>query len=599
LNQIEGRGGDDSIVGNTNSRILFTNAAAGVRVNLAAETLSTSTIFGPAGTVVGHSAGIAPIDVAGVGFDTFVGVNQVRGSEFGDIIIGDGASNGLEGRGGADVLDGGAANDQLTGGTGADIFVYGAASGNDRITDFNRAQGDRIDLRAFASIDDISNDLVFTAGTAITGGFTVSPGGPDTRITTNPISIFGGGNTIQLLGVASTSFVVSDFILAGQVAMTVHSPDGYDFGALYADAALADPIGLDATHFIALKPDSAPGANDGKIFVLTSDALGFAPGVPYPTGTVNEVSIYDLSYNLLASSTGWSFALDALLQAIDDYFLDPADTDGLDAIFNAARYSVVGTGGAQSNEGPSQDGADVFFGGDLGDIFIGLGSPFGPGNPGSDTVDYSHATARVDASLINPLSNTGAAAGDIYVSIENLRGTRFNDTLTGDGNNNIIEGGDDADTLDGGAGGSDTVSYEHSAGAVTVTLGLAGPQSGADADGDLLSNFENLSGSAFADTLRGDVGTNQDNFLIGNAGADTFVFGSNDGHDTIGDFEVAGAEHDLIDISALGIIPDLQAIIDAGAATQTLDFGVVSITLTGVDFDLLNPNTHFIFVSGI
>ena len=49
------------------------------------------------------------------------------------------------------------------------------------------------------------------------------------------------------------------------------------------------------------------------------------------------------------------------------------------------------------------------------------------------------------ASLANPSVNTGEAAGDSYISIENLHGTNFNDTLTGDGNDNVLVGGLGAD----------------------------------------------------------------------------------------------------------------------------------------------------------
>ena len=94
--------------------------------------------------------------------------------------------------------------------------------------------------------------------------------------------------------------------------------------------------------------------------------------------------------------------------------------------------------------------------------------PFGPGDNGSDTVDYSHAAAGITVDLSNPLNNTGAATGDTYISIENIRGTNFNDVLTGDANNNVLEGGLGTNTLNGG-GGFDVASYEHATAGVTVS----------------------------------------------------------------------------------------------------------------------------------
>ena len=60
------------------------------------------------------------------------------------------------------------------------------------------------------------------------------------------------------------------------------------------------------------------------------------------------------------------------------------------------------------------------------------------------------------------------------------------------GGNDTLIGG--ADTLDGGDG-TDTASYEGSSAAVTVSLVAGATNTGGDAEGDTLSNIENLTGS--------------------------------------------------------------------------------------------------------
>jgi Ca2+-binding RTX toxin-like protein len=56
----------------------------------------------------------------------------------------------------------------------------------------------------------------------------------------------------------------------------------------------------------------------------------------------------------------------------------------------------------------------------------------------------------VRASLAAPATNTGQAAGDSYTSVENLTGSRFADTLIGNGLANRLTGAGGPDVLEGG-----------------------------------------------------------------------------------------------------------------------------------------------------
>ncbi len=68
------------------------------------------------------------------------GVDRITGSVFDDRLIGNRVAN---------TISGSRGNDRLTGGEGADTFVYPTiADGGDWITDFNPAQGDRLQIVA-------------------------------------------------------------------------------------------------------------------------------------------------------------------------------------------------------------------------------------------------------------------------------------------------------------------------------------------------------------------------------------------------------------------------------------------------------------------
>ena len=77
--------------------------------------------------------------------------NLINGNGATNELRGDAGNDALNGEAGNDLLDGGAGRDQLTGGSDADRFRFATAGAfgtaqADRITDFSRSEGDRIEL---------------------------------------------------------------------------------------------------------------------------------------------------------------------------------------------------------------------------------------------------------------------------------------------------------------------------------------------------------------------------------------------------------------------------------------------------------------------
>ena len=133
---------------------------------------------------------------------------------------------------------------------------------------------------------------------------------------------------------------------------------------------------------------------------------------------------------------------------------------------------------------------------------------------GCDTIP-----SAISFSLADPVRAIGA--------IENLTLTgTSNINATGNALNNELTGNSGANDLIGGAmiwtgvGAADTASYAASTSGVTVSL-MTGSGSGGDAQGDTLTNIENLTGSNFDDTLEGNAGNNK---LVGGLGTDTVSY---------------------------------------------------------------------------
>lgn len=177
--RIEGGNGNDTIIGGAGADILnggrgtdlvdYAASPAAVNVNLATRT-------GSGGDAEGDRIGA---------------IQNVRGSAFDDVIVGNQAPN---------QLSGGVGDDTLTGGAGADTFVFTSGGGDDVVTDFD-AGSDMLDLSAtgagFASLADVLAAAVETIQGADSGLLI------DT----------GGGNSVFLINVSLDDLSANNLVL--------------------------------------------------------------------------------------------------------------------------------------------------------------------------------------------------------------------------------------------------------------------------------------------------------------------------------------------------------------------------------------------------
>ena len=202
----------------------------------------------------------------------------------------------------------------------------------------------------------------------------------------------------------------------------------------------------------------------------------------------------------------------------------------------------------------------------------------------NDTVTYNSpgsATSGVFVDLsITGFQNTGGSNYDRLISIENVTGSNFNDNISGNSGNNILNGG----------AGIDTVSYLKAGAAVTVSLSTVAAQNTIGAGTDTLSNFENLTGSNFADTLTGNLGNNVlvgglgNDTLIGTAGSDLLDGG--DGSDTadyslLGSPITLGAFGSVTKTTGVDTLVGIETIIASNGVGDTINLSGATAPATG------------------
>ncbi|WP_236759713.1 calcium-binding protein [Agrobacterium tumefaciens] len=525
-NTLAGLGGGDIIDGGAGTdTVTYAESDAAVSVNLLAGTASG-----------GHAEG-----------DVLSNIENVTGSEFADTITGNTAANVLYGLGGDDLLEGGAGHDTLDGGSGVDVLRGGAGDDTyivDNIADVVResaAEGtDLVQAYVSHTLSDNVENLTLLGSLALNGTGNTLANTLRGNDASNDLSGEDGNDSLYgLLG--------DDLLRGGAGNDLLDGGAGADtmFGGIGNDSYVVDDAGDVVIEAL----------NEGTDSISASISFTLAQNVE--NLTLTGAGAINGSGNELSNTVTGNSA-DNILSGFDgnDTF---AGGGGNDVLLGGAGNDVL-NGGAGADSMAGSAGDDNYVIDNVGDQVIEITGE------GIDSVSSS-ISYRLLENFEN-LTLTGSSS-------LNGAGNALNNTITGNSGANLIEGLAGADVLNGGSG-IDTVTYISSGSGVSVNL-QTGATAGGDAQGDIISNFENLTGSEFADVLTGNTAANVihghggndvirtgagndllnggagDDILSGGVGSDTFVYSSGDGNDQIND-----EANDVGDVDTL-LLSDLNS----------------------------------------
>jgi Ca2+-binding RTX toxin-like protein len=503
--------------------------------------------------------------------DLFTEVENLEGSAFGDVLIGNSGDNKLWGGAGNDYFVGGPGQDSIDGGDGVDMLNYGFAAGAvtvDLVAGSVTVTGDGVEQ--IASIETILGSAFGDTMTGNDGANRLDGGaGDDSLVGGRGNDTLAGGEGVDMLSYAAATARVFANLTTGVATGALGETDTLSGIEHLVGTAFHDSLtGNDAANTISggLGNDTIDGGagDDSLIGGEGVDTVGYASATAGVSVVLNRAN----------QATGGS---------------------GTDTLVGFENLS-----GSSFNDVLRGDGGNNVLNGGLGDDLLagGAGNDTLHGSAGRDEAHYTAPgmTSGVTVDLaVTTAQVTGGAGTDTLVSIEDLTGSSFADDLKGSDFANEIKAGGGADRIDGRGGNDRLISGE---GEDTVHGGEGSDfvQGGTEADtlkGD--AGNDKLFGEDGADVLHGGFGADQ---LSGGAGADRFVFTnlSESGtaasaRDRIIDFEVAG--EDVIDLSAIDAVAggadNAFAFVTAftGAAGQLVarDGGAYSLVLADVNGD--------------
>lgn len=391
-------------------------------------------------------------------------------------IFGTSGDDTFTGGGGSDAYDGLGGNDTVFGGGGSD-YLFGG-DGNDTL----RGEAGDDELRGGAG-DDI-----------LVGG-----GGRD---------LLDGGNTPDDIDVAS--YLLASSAIQVNLAATPDPTYGID-----ARTAIVGGNVSSADTLINIEAVTGTAFDDIIIGDDGANRLRGEGGADTLVGAAGNDTLIG------GAGIDWADYRNAVAGIVADLALDEATDDGdggSDLLISVERI-----------RGSAFD--DLIYGSDTtsgNERFEGMaGNDTIDGRGGVDHLHYQRTPTGVTVTLSIDGSGTaadGAGGIDTFFGIEGVRGSGFNDVLTGTDRTDTIEffegmGGDDS--IDG-HGGIDRADYAQAQAGVIVNLATGVASDGLGGT-DSLSGIEQVNGSPFDDVL---IGGASDDRLTAGAGNDTLNGGA-------------------------------------------------------------------------
>ncbi|MEF8756328.1 MAG: calcium-binding protein [Accumulibacter sp.] len=531
---------------------------------------TASYLYGVSGGVSVSLAIAGAQATGGSGSDTLVGIENLSGSIHADTLTGDGNANRLEGANGNDTLAGAAGDDTLDGGLGADSLIGGDGSdqyyvdhAGDRVTETNASPVSGGTDQVFSSL------AAYTLGAHIENGRILATGAAN--LTGNALDnrLHAGSGANLLDGAGGNDTVSYLYGAASGVSVRLAIAGAQATGGSGSDTLIAIENLTGSTYDDTLRGDgnanvlSGAGGNDFLDGGAGNDTLDGSAGNDRLWGGSGADS-------LIGGDGSDSYYVDHTGDSVSETNANPA-TGGTDQVFSYAAAYTLGT--HIENGRILATGAANLTGNALDNLLdAGTGANLLDGAGGNDTVSYLYAVSGSGVSVSLALAGaqaTGGSGSDTLAGIENLSGSTYDDTLTGDANanrlsgaqgNDFLNGGAGNDTLDGGAGndrlwggsgadsllggdGSDSYYVDHTGDSVSETNAnpatggtdqvlsyLASTTLGAHVENGriLATGAANLTGNALDNLL--DAGTGN-NLLDGAGGNDTvsYLYGASSG----------------------------------------------------------------------